>query len=152
MRVELGCSWLASVFVLLSHGATAVLLAFAPGNTPLRAAAVIVVGWHALWTLRGWALRRAPTAVVAVELAMDGKAVLVERGGRRCEGRVQADSYVGEQLTTLVVRLDGARVTRAIAILPHMLPAEDLRLAAAVAAAARRVGNARGAELRTAGR
>jgi hypothetical protein len=127
MRVELGCSRLAATFVLLSHGATAVLLAFAPGNALLRSAGVIVVGGHALWKLRSWALRRTPTAVVAVELAIDGRAVLVERGGRRCEGRVQADSYVGERLTTLVVRLDGVRVSRAVAILPDMLPAEDLR-------------------------
>jgi len=127
MRVELGCSTLAAAFVVLSHGATAVLLMLAPGNALVRAAAIIVIGVHALWKLRSWALRLGPTAVVAVELAVDGRAVLVERAGRRREGRVQADSYVGERLTTLVVRPDGARVSRAIAILPDMLPAEDLR-------------------------
>ena len=97
------------------------------GAALLRAAAVAAIGAHAVWVLRRWALRTTQAAVIGIELSADGRAVLIERGGRCSEGRVQAASYVGEWLTTLVVRRDGARVSRAIAILPDMLPAEDLR-------------------------
>ena len=127
LKVDLGRSRLAAVFVFVSHIATASLLAFAPADAMLRAAAVVAIGAHALRVLRIWALQSAARAVVGVELSGDGRAVLIERCGRRCEGEVRAESYVGERLTTLVVRPDGTRVSRAVAILPDMLPAEDLR-------------------------
>ena len=127
LKVELGRSRLAAAFVFVSHIATASLLAFAPVDAMLRAAAVVAIGAHALRALRTWALQSAARAVVGVELSADRRAVLIERCGRRCEGEVRAESYVGERITTLVVRPDGARVSRAIAILPDMLPEEDLR-------------------------
>jgi len=127
LKVELGRSRLAAAFVFVSHIATASLLAFAPVDAMLRAAAVVAIGAHALHALRIWALQSAARAVVAVELSGDRRAVLIERCGRRCEGEIRAESYVGEQLTTLVVRRDGARMSRAVAILPDMLPEEDLR-------------------------
>jgi len=124
LKVKLGRSRLAAAFVFVSHIATASLLAFAPVDAMLRAAAVVAIGAHAL---RSWALQGAARAVVGVELSADRRAVLIERCGRRCEGEVRAESYVGERLTTLVVRPDGACVSRAVAILPDMLPEEDLR-------------------------
>ena len=127
LRVELGPSRLAAAFIFGSHIATAALLAFTPGNSLLRAAAVVAIGAHAMHALRSFALQSAPRAVVAVELSDDRQAVLVERSGRRYEGRLRPQSYVGERVTTLVVRRQGARASRAIAILPDMLPAEDLR-------------------------
>ena len=127
LKVELGRSRLAAAFVFVSHIATASLLAFAPVDAMLRAAAVVAIGAHALRALRTWALQSAARAVVRVELSGDRRAVLIERCGRRCEGEVRAESYDGERLTTLVVRPDGARVSRAVTIVPDMLPAEDLR-------------------------
>jgi hypothetical protein len=127
LKVELARSRQAAAFVFVSHVATASLLAFAPGDAMLRAAGVAAIGAHALYAVRTWALQSAARAVVGVELTADRRAVLIERCGRRCEGEVRAESYVGERLTTLVVRPDGARVSRAIAILPDMLPEEDLR-------------------------
>jgi hypothetical protein len=127
LRVELGRSRLAAAFIFVSHVATAALLAFVPGDSLLRGAAVVAIGAHALHALRTSALQSAPRAIVAVELSADREVVLVERCGRRCEGRIRVESYVGERLTTLVMRGNGARVSRAIAILPDMLPAEDLR-------------------------
>ena len=127
LKVELGRSRLAAAFVFVSHIATASLLAFTPVDAMLRAAAVIAIGAHALRALRTSALQSAARAVVGVELSADRRAVLIERCGRRCEGELRAESYVGERLTTLVVRPDGARVSRAVAILPDMLPEEDLR-------------------------
>src|SRR2546429_2494487 len=102
LKVELGRSRLAAAFVFASHIATASLLAFAPLDAMLRAAAVVAVGAHALRTLRTCALQSAPRAVVGVELSGDRRAVLIERCGRRCEGEIRAESYVGERLTTLV--------------------------------------------------
>ena len=127
VRVRLGRSRLGVAFVVVTYLASAALLAFAPGAAPLRAAAVVAIGAHAVRTLRSWALRTTPAAVVGIEVSADGRAVLIERDGRHCEGRVQPASYVGQWLTTLIVRPDGARVSRAIAILPDMLPADDLR-------------------------
>jgi hypothetical protein len=118
---------MATAFVSFASVATAALLALAPGPAPLRAAAVVTIGVHAMWTLRRWALRTTRTAVIGVEISADGRAALIERGGRRCEGCVRPESYIGEWLTTLVVRPDGAWTSRATAILPDMLPAEDLR-------------------------
>jgi hypothetical protein len=114
-------------FVLIAHLASAALLAFAPGPAPLRAAAVVAIGAHAVWTLRSWALRTMRAAIVEIEVSADGRAVLFQRDGRRREGRVQPASYVGQWLTTVVVRPEGAQLSRAVAILPDMLPAEDLR-------------------------
>ena len=127
LKVELGRSRLAAAFVFASHIATASLLAFAPVDAMVRAAAVIAIGVHALRASRTWALQSAARAVVGIELSADCRAVLIERCGRRCVGEVRAESYVGERLTTLVVRPDRARVSRAVAILPDMLPEEDLR-------------------------
>jgi len=127
LKVELGRSRLAAAFVFVSHIATASLVAFAPVDAMLRAAAVVAIGAHALRALRTWALQSAARAVVGVEISADRRAVLIERCGRRCEGAVRAESYVGEQFTTLVVRPDGARLSRAVPILRDMLPEEDLR-------------------------
>jgi uncharacterized membrane protein YbhN (UPF0104 family) len=127
VRVRLRRSRLGVAFVAVTYLASAALLTFAPGVAPLRAAAVVAIGAHAVRTLRSWALRTTPAAVVGIEVSADGRAILIERDGRRREGRVQPASYVGQWLTTLVVRPDGARVSRAVAILPDMLPAEDLR-------------------------
>jgi len=66
-------------------------------------------------------------AIIGVELDADRTVRLTERTGRRIEGMVQPDSYVGALLTTLVVRPDGKRRLRTIAILPDMLPADDFR-------------------------
>ena len=63
----------------------------------------------------------------ALVLDIDRRITLTEASGARIEGIVQADSYVGAALTTVVVRLPERRRLRAIAILPDMLPADDFR-------------------------
>jgi hypothetical protein len=127
VRVELGRSRLGAAFIVTTHLATAALLALVPGDPVLRGAAAIAIGAHALSALRAWPLQRTRRAIVAVEIMPDRRAALIERGGHRCEGAIRAESYVGAWLTTLVVRPDGARLSRAVAILPDMLPADDLR-------------------------
>ena len=127
LRVELRPSWLAGALIVVSHLASAVLLAWLPVEAWARAFAVIVVGGHALWALRSVSLRNARSAIVAIELEPDRRVVLVRRDGGRIDGRALADSYVGERLTTLVVRRDGSRRTQALLILPDMAAAEELR-------------------------
>ena len=127
MRIELLRSPIGAAVVVAAFLATAALLALLPGLAWLRAAAVVAIGAHAIRTLHVAALRTAKSAIVGVELAPDGRAALIERSGGRREGRVQPECYVGTWLTTLVVRIDDERWSRAMPILPDMLPAEDLR-------------------------
>lgn len=127
LRIELTRSPIGAAIVVVAFLATATLAAVVPGPAWLRGIAVIAIGAHAAWTLRLAALRTAKAAIVGVELSPDGHATLMERSGRRCEGHVQPACYVGTWLTTLVVRIDHERRSRALAILPDMVPAEDLR-------------------------
>jgi len=98
-----------------------------PGTAALRGALVIGIGAHAILTMRHWATRSASRAIIGVELDSDRAVRLTERTGCRIEGMVQPDSYVGALLTTLVVRPDGKRRLRTVAILPDMLSADDFR-------------------------
>jgi len=127
LRVELRRSRLAGALIVVTHLATAALLAWLPIVVWLRALALIGVGAHALWALRRVSLRNASSAIVAIELEPDRRVVLVRRDGGRIDGHALADSYVGERLATLVVRHDGRRRTQALLILPDMAPAEELR-------------------------
>jgi len=127
VRIELRRSRLAGAFITVTHLATAALLAWLPIDASLRVLCVVTVGAHALWAVRSSALRNLGSSIVAVELAPDRRVVLLRRDGRRMEGLASMDSYVGEQLVTLVVRQDGSRRTRALWLLPDMAPQEDLR-------------------------
>lgn len=88
---------------------------------------MIGIGAYALLTLRHWATRSASRAIIGIELDADRAVRLIERTGRRIEGIVQPDSYAGALLTTVVVRPESRRRLRTVAILPDMLPADDLR-------------------------
>jgi hypothetical protein len=126
LRIELARSRLAIAFVAVAYLASALVIASIPGSMLLRGLAVVAIGAYALWTLQH-CLQTRPTSIVAVELAADGAAMLFEQGGARRLGRVQPSSYVGTWLVTLVVRIDGARLSRSIAILPDMVSADQLR-------------------------
>ncbi|TMH01033.1 MAG: hypothetical protein E6H67_18050 [Betaproteobacteria bacterium] len=127
LRVELGRSRLAIAFVCAGTIATMALIAWLPGDAGLRAFGVLITGAHGLASLRVWGLRTSPRSIVAIEVGADNHVALTERGGRRIEGRAGADCYVGASLTTLVVCGKSAFASRATAILPDMLPAEDFR-------------------------
>ena len=127
LRISLGPSRSASALICVAWLATAALVAWLPGAAALRGALVIGIGAHAILTMRHWAIRSASRAIIGVDLDSDRTVRLTERTGRRIEGMVQPDSYVGALLTTLVVLPDGKRRLRAVAILPDMLPADDFR-------------------------
>jgi hypothetical protein len=89
---------------------------------------VIGIGTRAILTMRHWATPSASRAIIGVELDSDRAVRLTERTGCRIEGMVQP--YVGALLTTLVVRPDGKRRLRTVAILPDMLARGRLPAAA----------------------
>lgn len=127
LRVELARSRLAVAFVAVAWLTSALVIAVIPGPMLLRGCAVVAIGAYAVWTLRYWAARALPTSIVAFLIAADGTAALFEKGGARRNGRVQRSSYVGTWLVTLVVRLEGSRWSRSIAILPDMVSTEEMR-------------------------
>jgi hypothetical protein len=127
IRVALGPSRIAGAAVLLAFMATAALVAWMPWPHLLRAVIVLALGAYAMAVNRNWVARSAKHAVVALVVDIDRRITLTEASGARIEGIVQADSYVGATLTTIVVRLPARRLLRAIAILPDMLPADDFR-------------------------
>jgi hypothetical protein len=133
VRVELGPSRLAGVGIGLATLATfALVLA-----TPLPAwPQLAAVAWVLAWAFGAWrrlALRRGRFAITSLTLAHDG-ALTVETGAgaeaepaRALAGQIRGATCVGSLLTSIVWRADGARASRAILILPDMLPAEDFR-------------------------
>ena len=127
LRLSLGPSRLASALICVTCLATCALVAWLPGVAALRGVLVIGIGAYALLMLRHWATRSASRAIIGIELDADRAVRLIERTGRHIEGIVQPESYVGALLTTLVVRPEGKRRLRTLAILPDMLPADDFR-------------------------
>jgi hypothetical protein len=127
LRLSLGPSRQASALICITCLATCALVAWLPGAAALRGVSVIGIGAYAILIMRQWATRSASRAIIGIELDADRAVRLTERTGGHVEGIVQPDSYVGALLTTLVVRPDGKRRLRTLAILPDMLPADDFR-------------------------
>jgi len=73
------------------------------------------------------ALRRGRWAVTELRLAPDLVLVVHRGDGRLIAGHVRSATYVAASLTSIVWRPDGARFSRAILIVPDMLPEEDFR-------------------------
>jgi hypothetical protein len=127
LHIELAPSRLAAAAIVVGVIATAALVAWLPVPSWLRAGAAIALGGYAIALMRIWANPTARRSAVSLVLGPSRYIVITERGGRRLEGLVQADSYVGGVLTTIVMRPAGARWSRSIAILPDMLSADDFR-------------------------
>jgi lysylphosphatidylglycerol synthetase-like protein (DUF2156 family) len=127
LRIELKPSRIAAALIVVGVIATAVLVAWLPGERWWRASLVVALGGYGIALVRKWAYRVTRHSIVAIAVGADRRIAITERGGRRIEGVVQPDSYVGAALTTVVLRAAGARRSRAIAILPDMLPADDFR-------------------------
>jgi hypothetical protein len=73
------------------------------------------------------ALHRGRHGVTEIRVAPDLTLVACMGDGHLVAGYVRAATYVGAWMTTIVWRPDGRRVSRAILVLPDMLPAEDFR-------------------------
>ncbi len=85
---------------------------------------VLSVAWD---TFRTIGLRSGARAVVAVHLGTDRVLVVRHADGRLVAGHLRSATYVAATLTTLVWRPDGTWRSRAILVLPDMLPPEDFR-------------------------
>ena len=127
LHVSLHSSRWASTLVCVAYLTTGALVAWLPGPAAIRGPLVIGIGAYAIVAMRRWAMRSSPQAIVEIDLDVDRAVCLTERGGLRIEGLVLPDSYVGAWVTTLVVRRDGRRRVRTVAILPDMLATEDFR-------------------------
>jgi len=73
------------------------------------------------------ALRRGRWAVTELRLAPDLVLVVHRGDGRLIAGHVRSATYVAASLSSIVWRPDGGRYSRAILIVPDMLPEEDFR-------------------------
>lgn len=90
------------------------------------AVTVAVAGW-AWMAFRVHALRRGAWAVTALTLAHDRMVIVCRGDGTLVAGHVRSATYVGSLLTSVVWRPDNAHWSRAVLVLPDMLPAEDFR-------------------------
>jgi hypothetical protein len=107
--------------------ATAAMLALLPGEPWLRGAGVLIAGAYGIRALRGMMTIGTSGPIAAVDLAADRRAIFTDRYGRRIETIVQAESYVAALVTTLVLRPEGARRSRALALWPDMISADEFR-------------------------
>jgi hypothetical protein len=126
-RVTLEPSRIGAALLAVATIATAAMLALLPGEAWLRAAAVVMAGACALGALRHATSIGRHCKIAVIELGADRRAIMTDRSGARIQGLVQAESYVGALLTTLVLRPDGARRSRALAIWPDTMPVDEFR-------------------------
>ncbi|HEX4522358.1 MAG TPA: hypothetical protein VH704_02465 [Casimicrobiaceae bacterium] len=103
------------------------MLALLPGEPWLRGAGVVIAGVCGIRALRGAMSIGTNCPVVAVDLGAGRRAVLADRSGHLIETIVQPETYVGTLVTTMVLRSEGARRSRALAIWPDTMPPDDLR-------------------------
>ncbi len=127
LHVTLAPSRIAAAAIGVATVATAVLIALLPVGPWGRGIAIVAVGTCGIHALRHAAALSMRGSIAAIELAADRRAAMIDQSGRRIDGAVRPESYVGARLTTLVLRPDGARRSRAVVIGPDMMSAEDFR-------------------------
>lgn len=125
--ISLGPSRVAGAGTGIAALATLVIVLLLP-VAPLAHAALcaVVLAW-AWETFRTVALRGGTRGVVAVHLGADRVIVATYGNGRVMAGHLRSATYVSATLTAVVWRPDGARRSRAILVMPDMLPAEEFR-------------------------
>ena len=118
-------SALALICVLAAFACAVV--ATLPVHEVLRGLATIAIVVWAGDRIHVVAMRRGPRAIRRIEV--DGHLqIAVTTGDGSCDqGCVRPDSYVGARITTIVWKPGHAVLSRAILLLPDMLPADDFR-------------------------
>jgi hypothetical protein len=127
VHVVLGPSRVAGAGIGILAAATVALTIGLPLQPLVQLPLVVAVVAWASWSFQADALHRGRFAVSEVRLAPDLVLVACMGDGRLAAGHVRASTYVGAWVTTIVWRPDGWRWSRAILVLPDMLPAEDFR-------------------------
>jgi len=127
VRVTLSPSIGAAAAIALLALATGAVVSVLPVDRAVVGLAIVAIGAWAIDRILVLALRRGSRAVRRFELRGDLTIVVATGDGKIRAGRVHRDSYVGARLTTIVWRPFGRWRSRAILVLPDMLPAEDFR-------------------------
>ena len=127
VRVVLSSSYTALALIGSLALATCAVIASMPLQPAAVGLATIVVVVWAIDRIHVVAFRQGPRAVRMFEVRGDLTVVVVTGDGNARAGRVHRDSYVGARLSTLVWRPFGRWRSRAILLLPDMLPAQDFR-------------------------
>jgi len=127
VRVTLSPSIGAAAAIALLALATGAVVSVLPVDRAVVGLAIVAIGAWAIDRILVLALRRGSRAVRRFELRGDLTIVVATGDGKVRAGRVHRDSYVGARLTTIVWRPFGRWRSRAILLLPDMLPAEDFR-------------------------
>ena len=124
LRLALRRSRLAVALIVASHAATAVLLL----ALPLPAGAS-VGGAGGIVVACAWALRqtKGPRAPVLLRVGVDRRIAVTTRDARTHDGDILADSFVGQRLTTIVWRPDGACRARTLIVMSDTMAADDFR-------------------------
>lgn len=125
--VSLGPSRVAGVVTCTAALATLALVLTLPVASLLHAIACAIVLVWTWGTFHGVALRAGARGVVGVHLGADRVIVVRHGDGRVVAGHLRSATCVTASLTAIVWRPDGARRSRAILVLPDMLPADDFR-------------------------
>ncbi len=127
VHVVLGPSRIVGAGIGMAALATIGIVLVLPLPVVLQAAPCAgVVGW-ALATFRVVALRRGRSAVTGLRVAPDLTMVVQLGDGRLVAGHVRSATYVGEWLTAIVWRPDGAYRSRSVLVVPDMLGADEFR-------------------------
>ncbi|MFO1324167.1 MAG: protein YgfX [Burkholderiales bacterium] len=127
VHVVLGPSRIAAAAIGVAALATlGVVLSLPIPAWQQSALCVAVVAW-ALGAFRVTALRRSTLAVTELRLTADRALVARMGDGRLVAGHVRDATYVGAWVTCVVWRADGTRWSRAVMLVPDMLPREDFR-------------------------
>ena len=127
VAVALASSRIATACFATAALASAVLIALLPIAPEWRIGAETLLLIYTVASLRRLGRRKAMHAVVRLEVGEDLRGAITERCGRRIEGTITDQTYVGPNFASVLLRPDGRRLSRAIPIFADMLPAEDFR-------------------------
>jgi hypothetical protein len=127
VHVVLHASRIAGAAIGVAALATLVVVLILPLPAWQHAVACAIVLAWAWIAFHVVALRKGPYAVTEVRLAPDLVLVVHRGDGRLTAGHVRSSTFVAAWLTSIVWRPDGARFSRAILIVPDMLPPDDFR-------------------------
>lgn len=127
ISTELQPSRVACVLIVaLMISALAALVSASLGALYLSVGAAVVIGWS-IDQMRIVGLRLGPRAVRGVLIRGDDSIRVLYADGRIVDGRLERGSAVSAHLTTIVWTPRRRSISKAILILPDMLPADAFR-------------------------
>ena len=127
LQVTLSPSRRLTAVLASAHLGLATALLPLPWPTGWTAAAIAFVLAGAVPGIVLHALRRSRSAIVRLELRLDGGIRLHHRDGRQSHGIVNADSTVTPWLTVVGVKVPGRWRSIHVVVLPDAIDAEDFR-------------------------